>query len=55
MSLSAKQIDFMNRPFDRTLEVAAGTPRNGENTACIPRVYKLLKTPKDNKFLVVGA
>ena len=35
MSLSAKQIDFLNRPFDRTLDVAEGTPRSGKTTACM--------------------
>ena len=55
MSLSAKQIDFLNRPFDRTLDVAEGTPRSGKTTACILRFYDFLNTSKDSNFLVVGA
>ena len=55
MSLSTKQIDFLNRPFDRTLDVAEGTPRSGKTTACILRFYDFLNTSKDSNFLVVGA
>ena len=55
MSLSDKQTEFINRNFDRTLDVAEGTPRSGKTTACILRFYDFLNTSKDSNFLVVGA
>ena len=55
MSLSNKQTEFINRNFDRTLDVAEGTPRSGKTTACILRFYDFLNTSKDSNFLVVGA
>ena len=53
MSLSNKQTEFINRNFDRTLDVAEGTPRSGKTTACILRFYDFLNTSKDSNFLVV--
>ena len=49
MSLSDKQTEFINRNFDRTLDVAEGTPRSGKTTACILRFYDFLNTSKDSR------
>ena len=50
MSLSNKQTEFINRNFDRTLDVAEGTPRSGKTTACILRFYDFLNTSRQQFF-----
>ena len=53
--LSHKQQDFVLAPFNRTLDVAEGTPRSGKTTACVLRYFLFLNISRDENHLIVGA
>ena len=53
--LSRKQQDFVLAPFNRTLDVAEGTPRSGKTTACVLRYFLFLNISRDENHLIVGA
>lgn len=51
---SDKQADFIRLPFDRTLDVAEGSPRSGKTFAGISRYARHLLMAEDKTHLVVG-
>lgn len=55
MSLSEKQLKFIDMPFNHTLDVAEGTPRSGKSTAAILRFYCFLNQSLDNNFLITAS
>ena len=52
MQFSQKQIDFIQKPFNHTLEVCEGTPRSGKTTAGVFRYARYLVETTDQNHLV---
>jgi len=52
MRFSQRQIDFIQKPFNHTLEVCEGTPRSGKTTAGVFRYARFIVETTDQNHLV---